>query len=437
MENLPEIFQAVGVMLGMFVVIMCEDVNVRTQLRGHDPSQFRDTMLMSRGFEGGNSQNVTSYSPPSQRKPSPGELCLGEDHSPADEEELHKFLQNLMGFAGPSETSVDPLPSSSPPAVHTTLKGALDHTYSAYEPSELFEITPEPETLFDCIMENVLHMDKAAKYIRKQKERGTFRRAEYERFTHSKAATGVVGMDFEGLESVEDALEAARLGFTAYELQGDIMRAQFAQFSRKLHAQGRSVPGSTVSLSNCSNLSRRIEAPPPFKQLRLVDAAIDWIPPSGDISRQITSLYRYILEDITDPPQCIQKYAIRINGLGGRDRRLENLPDSVLWTLVDFGTDVLGLGNKELLHPFNDEVRRSSFYLSLGADEEEREGVFLSMRHKASEWRSRVWSLLQRALTEIRAYTYDEREGTWIRTRKRATRPTVVNLDGSEAEIAQ
>ncbi|VDO23965.1 unnamed protein product, partial [Heligmosomoides polygyrus] len=56
---------------------------------------------------------------------------------------------------------------------------------------------------------------------------------------------------------------------------------------------------------------------------------------------------------ITEPPNSIKQYAIRVNGRNGRDDKLKNLPDLVESTLLDCAEDMLGYGREELKYgPF-------------------------------------------------------------------------------------
>ncbi|EYC05439.1 hypothetical protein Y032_0082g1583 [Ancylostoma ceylanicum] len=105
---------------------------------------------------------------------------------------------------------------------------------------------------------------------------------------------------------------------------------------------------------------------------------------------------------ITDPPQKIRKFAISVNGSGGRDVNLQNLPHDVEKILKDFGKDAIGLGHEEL--------RRCSSYQSLGADENERAANLTNLTEQKMDCASHIFHLLQKALSEGRTDTMKSRE---------------------------
>ncbi|CAJ0607868.1 unnamed protein product [Cylicocyclus nassatus] len=75
-----------------------------------------------------------------------------------------------------------------------------------------------------------------------------------------------------------------------------------------------------------------------------------WNPRRKDNTTQsLTSLYRFLLQQITSPPQRIQEYSLRLDGRSGRDAKLKNLPDEIETTLIDFADDMMGYGYDELL----------------------------------------------------------------------------------------
>ncbi|RCN37520.1 hypothetical protein ANCCAN_16576 [Ancylostoma caninum] len=109
-----------------------------------------------------------------------------------------------------------------------------------------------------------------------------------------------------------------------------------------------------------------------------------------------TSFYRFLLQNITHPAYRIQKYAIRKNGRGGRDRSLKDLPRTIEMMLLDFLEDLIGYGT-----------------------EEARAGDKCAER---LAYRAEMFKALQAALRDIRSYGYDHVEGKFIPSSRKSKR---------------
>ncbi|CAJ0590959.1 unnamed protein product [Cylicocyclus nassatus] len=213
----------------------------------------------------------------------------------------------------------------------------------------------DPSTYCDCVARGILNMGKAAALICKKRQEGTFNSAVYE---------------------------------------GEINRATHLRLARTVEfTEKRQIDYGTattnVDLNNCANI-RRIKANPPFKQCKLKSLAAKWQPRK---------------KDITDSPQAIQMYSMRMNRRSGRDEKLSNLPEHVE-ALLGFGEDVLGFGRKEIADETMD-LTDSAFYNGLGSTEAERRQAFEKLRTQRSSWSGYLFAALQKALRGIRSYTFD------------------------------
>ncbi|RCN34069.1 hypothetical protein ANCCAN_20090 [Ancylostoma caninum] len=278
---------------------------------------------------------------------------------------------------------------------------------------------PRPAgSLYDCITNGTIQMDKAAKLIMDQKKRRVFNKAAYEEFTRSEVATRAQHYDFDGLDDTDESIREVRLFVFATKLQSDILRAQLSKLHRSMEFTEKfTVPASRpkVSINNCSKKSWILEAEPPFVKVELKSIGAQWQPRKKDNTfLQLTSFFRFILTRITNPPHKIREFAVRVNGSGGRDVNLQNLPHYVEKTLKDFGEDVIGLGHAELEAGVELDWEQSSFYLSLGADESERAVNLTTLTKQKVEWATHIFHSLQKALRDVRAYGYNEEQGTWL-----------------------
>ncbi|KAL6733804.1 hypothetical protein Aduo_004419 [Ancylostoma duodenale] len=210
-------------------------------------------------------------------------------------------------------------------------------------------------------------MDKAAKLIWDRTQEGVFNQATYDEFV-SAELTGRASLRFNGLYRVGDP-QAMWHNLVALRLQGDINKAVSTKNSRCLDfAEGSSLPSSTpqLSIENCKKLWE-MDVAPPFAK-------------------------------ITCPPEKIQEFSIRVNRNNGRNDSLQNMPEEVELLLINFGEDALGYGYDELKGRFPINKEQSSFYISLGSNEDERKRNLEAMTKDRKQWRSHLFRGLQKAL---------------------------------------
>ncbi|WKY04562.1 hypothetical protein Q1695_005513 [Nippostrongylus brasiliensis] len=124
--------------------------------------------------------------------------------------------------------------------------------------------------------------------------------------------------------------------------------------------------------------------------------------------------------EITDPPEEIQRYAIRIAGKSGRDMSLKTLPEEVETILIDFALDMLGYGQPEIKCRASVALEESRFFASLGSTYEERSEALSVLVEEREDWKKQMNRSLQLALRDIRSYTYGQINGVkqWIKSRR-------------------
>ncbi|RCN39208.1 hypothetical protein ANCCAN_14875 [Ancylostoma caninum] len=104
-----------------------------------------------------------------------------------------------------------------------------------------------------------------------------------------------------------------------------------------------------VSVKKCAK-AWKINSSPPFLELNLVELATKWQPRKKDNTYQkLAALYRFLLMRVTDPPEAVREYSIRLNDKQGRDTRLKSLPEDVENVLIGLGEDMLGFGHDEII----------------------------------------------------------------------------------------
>ncbi|CAJ0603034.1 unnamed protein product [Cylicocyclus nassatus] len=81
--------------------------------------------------------------------------------------------------------------------------------------------------------------------------------------------------------------------------------------------------------------------------------------------------------------------------------------------ITDFGEDAMGLGHDELRKGNSIDLVRSKFYQGLGNSNAERNEALEQMTREREKWRPCLYRSLQKALRDVRAYTYDEVHGKW------------------------
>ncbi|RCN51723.1 hypothetical protein ANCCAN_02083 [Ancylostoma caninum] len=213
-----------------------------------------------------------------------------------------------------------------------------------------------PSSLFECISNGVLHMDKAAKLIWDRTQEGVCQ----------CGANRTCVVRFNGLHRVGDP-HAMWHSLVAFRLQGDISKAVSTKNSRCLDsAEGSFLPSSAPQLiiENCKNIWE-MDVAPPFAKVVLSNVAANWQPRKNDGKhQQITSMYRYVL--------------LRAN----------------------FGEGALGYGYDELKGRFPISKEESSFYISLGSNKHERKRNRGAMVKDRKQWRSHLHRGSQEALRD-------------------------------------
>ncbi|CAJ0590184.1 unnamed protein product [Cylicocyclus nassatus] len=130
--------------------------------------------------------------------------------------------------------------------------------------------------------------------------------------------------------------------------------------------------------------------------------------------------YRHLLTRITDPPEKIKEYSVRLHSRNGRDDKLKSLPEPVANILQDMAEDMLGYGQDELKVWLDQGLDNSTFYKNLGANEEEHRANLEDLRNERAEWRPQIFKALQLALRDVRSYKYEA--GKWISNQRRGKR---------------
>lgn len=262
--------------------------------------------------------------------------------------------------------------------------------------------------LRECIRNGVLDMAHAARVLHSLRVQQNITDGSYEEFVRYAASYGVKKMCFMGFKEIMTFEEYRDLNTEATQLMADITMAKSALLTRKLlpvTLEPSTLPSTnlTFSVSNCTR-PWYLDADKPFLKLDLVAEATSWTAKSRESTVvQTLSLFRYLLRKITDPPEKIKEYAVRLNGRCGRDDKLKNLPGVVERTLLDFAEDMLGYGRDELQFGAVFDRSKSRFFMSLGETEEERDSAYEGLVAERSLWRKQLMKSLQRALSDVRS----------------------------------
>ncbi|CAJ0607585.1 unnamed protein product [Cylicocyclus nassatus] len=278
----------------------------------------------------------------------------------------------------------------------------------------------EPSTLYECVSKGVLNMGKAAALICRLRGEKKFNNAAYEEFLYSDTAYRSKP-SFEDLDA--DQENWWRYNPIALRLLGEINRATNLRLARTTSYTDKgqinfATATVSVDLNNCSDVWS-IEESPPFKRTMVKAVAAKWHPRRKDINFQkLSSLFRFLLERITDPPEAIQSFSMRMNRRSGRNENLKNLPEHIEETLIGFGLDLLGFGRKEILDETTN-VQDSAFYTNLGSSEPERREALEKLRCQRREWGAYVFTALQKSLRDVRSHTFDATRG-WIPSTRQA-----------------
>ncbi|CAJ0596127.1 unnamed protein product [Cylicocyclus nassatus] len=255
---------------------------------------------------------------------------------------------------------------------------------------------PLPATLHDCIERGVLNLDKAAK--------------EFVRSEMAAKATPtygslnqLVGPDINFLWSIVNRLTAE---------VGRAITSKCVRIVNVTELTTAPTIQTSVSILNCTR-SWNLDVEPPFVKKNLGILGARWEPRAKDPPyQQLCSFYRHLLTRITDPPEKIKEYSIRLHSRNGRDDKLKILPEPVENILQDMAENMLGYGQDERKVWLDQDLSNSTFYKSLGANEEERRANLEDLRNERAEWRPQIFKALQLALRDVRAYKYEA--GKWI-----------------------
>ncbi|RCN35157.1 hypothetical protein ANCCAN_18991 [Ancylostoma caninum] len=123
--------------------------------------------------------------------------------------------------------------------------------------------------------------------------------------------------------------------------------------------------------------------------------------------------FRQATYDLTDPPQRIQEYSVRLHGKSGRANSLLGFPPELENLLLDFGEDLIGYGQNELKEGAVVNPSNSSFFMGLGNTHKERQLALEQRTDERIVFRSELFRALQLALRDIRSYEYDVRTSQW------------------------
>ncbi|EYC22464.1 hypothetical protein Y032_0017g3366 [Ancylostoma ceylanicum] len=283
-----------------------------------------------------------------------------------------------------------------------------------------YNYEPVSETLFDCISNGVLDMDRAGRVIFEQKLRGDFDQAQYDDFVNSEGAMRATPrFDIDDVQDLFD-IQVLRQNILANRLMGEITLAHLRKISQSSKSIARSVLNSSMPKVDLLNISQPwvLQASPPFVELDLVRLAERWFPRKNDNTfQQLTSLYRFILLHVTDPRHKIKEYAVRVMKSGSRNENLKDLPADVEATLIGFGEEITGYGSGE---------RGRRRVLNLNGTSTDSDAVAAMTPRERDEWQSHVLKSLQRALTDVRSYRYDAARDQWFSNNKQKQAATQV-----------
>ncbi|KAL6735327.1 hypothetical protein Aduo_005779 [Ancylostoma duodenale] len=208
-----------------------------------------------------------------------------------------------------------------------------------------------------------------ARVIYERKRSDTFNLASYEEFVHSESANRVTSYLCDGLINLNDVVLEMRLNITSTRLMHEIHCAKLERLRR---IQEISWPGQLprtrpkICLRNLTR-SWTLDGPEPFAKVALERVMLDYHSREKDTSFQkFASMYRYLLQRITEPPSEIRQYSLRINGRSGRNEALKSLPPNIKRVLLDFGEDIIGFGHDELKGGVVVNPQQSGFFIRLG-----------------------------------------------------------------------
>ncbi|CAJ0605772.1 unnamed protein product [Cylicocyclus nassatus] len=178
------------------------------------------------------------------------------------------------------------------------------------------------------------------------------------------------------------------------------------QICNKL-TSGISESSSTISFSP-DNLKKQhiIKRSSPFKELNLNELLAGYTAPSRvkhKTSLVINDFSRVIFRQVCGPdPSDIWNFAHRTSNVS-RKPDLQDLPESIVITLNDFVLDALSLGNEDLEGYRLNSIRslRTSYWISLGTSDEEREKKFNYLLEQKTFYCGQIRTCIAEALNNM------------------------------------
>ncbi|VDL84775.1 unnamed protein product [Nippostrongylus brasiliensis] len=297
---------------------------------------------------------------------------------------------------------------------------------------------PTPMKLAECFENNVLDMLRAAMFINRNRFSS---HATYKDFVQAAAASSITRYSYDGFEGIADFETYRTLNTIASQFFADIITAKMKPPDKK---------GTNMTQMLSAQCSRRqkfsivncvqqwlLLAEEPFREgLDLRSTVQRWFPNlSHSVSVQAVSMFRFLLQKLTDPPPAIQSYAVRESRKAGRDRNLKSLPEDVESFLIEFALDMLGYGRDEMKCPARVQLDESRYFTLLGKTFEERHAALMNLVDQREEYKKQMNRALQLALRDIRNYTYGEVNGVrqWIKNKRQSRAEEQADDDDADA----
>ncbi|CAJ0590305.1 unnamed protein product [Cylicocyclus nassatus] len=200
--------------------------------------------------------------------------------------------------------------------------------------------------------------------------------------------------------------------------------AKYDRLARSFESQPRKAKdthGQTRVLS-LNNLTRpwKLDEAAPFKGVEIPELLVRFsFNDTEPCYQNFARVFRFIFQQLTEPPQQIQNYAIRYHRKAGREKHLQNLPAAVEVTLQDFALDLIGLGDPQLRLGKRAANERTRFYIELGENEKDRQKKLDELLADFDLYKSEILKGMQLALRDIRSYEYDMEKKQWLSHAKR------------------
>ncbi|CAJ0601012.1 unnamed protein product [Cylicocyclus nassatus] len=204
--------------------------------------------------------------------------------------------------------------------------------------------------------------------------------------------------------------------------QREIQIAKYDRLARSFESQPRKAKdthGQTRVLS-LNNLTRpwKLDEAAPFKGVENPELLVRFsFNDTEPCYQNFARVFRFIIQQLTEPPQQIQNYAIRYHRKAGREKHLQNLPVAVEVTLQDFALDLFGLGDPQLRLGKRAANERTRFYIELGENEKDRQKKLDELLADFDLYKSEILKGMQLALRDIRSYEYDMEKNSGCHTR--------------------